>query len=642
VSVSLFDADLKETGTCDVTFTTDANDAETLTLTEDVPGTGVFHGSIATRLGVPEPNDGVLEVSDSDMITMMYRDAKGATRMYANRERLVEKTAVIDGRAPVISGVAVDASRPQPVITFETDEPALATIRCRPAGSPEPISQPPAGAIYAKRHSMVLYGLAAQTDYEFDIEASDGVGNVACDDNAGAFHAFTTIPDRGEIHVPADYPTIQEAIDHCWNGDTVLVADGTYTGPGNRDVEFKGKAITVRSENGPQSCILDCRGSEQDPHRGFYFHHRETEASVLDGFTVTGGYRQGDSSNGMVCRGGAILCNTSSPTIRNCVLRDSSAAYGGGLCVYGDSEVIIVGCVFTDNAATWGGGVFGNDGTILDLMDCTFTRNRADSYYGGFFCGYSNARATLTRCLFQENSATYGGGAVACGDSEVTIAQCRFVNNAVGGQSWCRGAGIMASNSEVVVVGSIFSGNKSDGYGAVFYNYTSRVSLTNCTFAGNAALDGRAVAFYGNAERTARLEATNCIVRDGGSEWFSEGDAPDIRIDYSNIEGGYPGQGNIDADPCFVNAGYWDRHEVRGAPTTEVWVDGDYHLLSQGGYWDPAAQTWIAAPVTSPCIDAGDPNDPVGSEPEPNGGRINMGAYGGTEEASRTPDPASG
>jgi L-ascorbate metabolism protein UlaG (beta-lactamase superfamily) len=65
-------------------------------------------------------------------------------------------------------------------------------------------------------------------------------------------------------------------------------------------------------------------------------------------------------------------------------------------------------------------------------------------------------------------------------------------------------------------------------------------------------------------------------------------------------------------------------------------VDGDYHLKSQAGRWDPASQSWVKDDVTSPCIDAGDPNSPVGQEPEPNGGRINMGAYGGTKEASKS------
>ena len=65
--------------------------------------------------------------------------------------------------------------------------------------------------------------------------------------------------------------------------------------------------------------------------------------------------------------------------------------------------------------------------------------------------------------------------------------------------------------------------------------------------------------------------------------------------------------------------------------------NGDFHLKSQDGRYDPATQTWILDEVTSLCIDAGDPNSPLGDEPEPNGGRINMGAYGGTCDASKSP-----
>ena len=64
------------------------------------------------------------------------------------------------------------------------------------------------------------------------------------------------------IHVPADQSTIQAGIDAAVDGDTVLVADGTYMGDGNRDIDFKGKAITVSSENGAENCIIDCQGSE--------------------------------------------------------------------------------------------------------------------------------------------------------------------------------------------------------------------------------------------------------------------------------------------------------------------------------------------------------------------------------------------
>ena len=95
--------------------------------------------------------------------------------------------------------------------------------------------------------------------------------------------------------VPDEYPTIQAAIDASVDGDVVLVADGSYTGDGNRDMDFMGRAITVRSENGPDTCIIDIQGSAQDPHRAFHFHSGETNASIVQGFTIQNGFQIGFS-----------------------------------------------------------------------------------------------------------------------------------------------------------------------------------------------------------------------------------------------------------------------------------------------------------------------------------------------------------
>jgi hypothetical protein len=96
------------------------------------------------------------------------------------------------------------------------------------------------------------------------------------------------------------------------------------------------------------------------------------------------------------------------------------------------------------------------------------------------------------------------------------------------------------------------------------------------------------------------------------------------------------GPGNIDADPNFAVAGYWDEKSTPGFWEDDEWVEGDYHLKSGAGRWNESSQSWQLDDVTSVCVDAGDPNDSLGQEPYPNGGRINMGAYGGTEYASKT------
>ena len=93
--------------------------------------------------------------------------------------------------------------------------------------------------------------------------------------------------DAATIRVPKDQPTIQAGIDAAVDGDTVLVADGLYFGEGNRNISFKGKAITVRSENGPEATIIIAQAQDR---RGFIFNQEETEASILTGFTIRDGH----------------------------------------------------------------------------------------------------------------------------------------------------------------------------------------------------------------------------------------------------------------------------------------------------------------------------------------------------------------
>jgi len=123
----------------------------------------------------------------------------------------------------------------------------------------------------------------------------------------------------------------------------------------------------------------------------------------------------------------------------------------------------------------------------------------------------------------------------------------------------------------------------------------------------------------------------NCILND--SSWFVVPSDATLNISYSNAKRDrYAilgdgtvnwGPGNIDADPCFADEGTW-------------LAAGDHHLKSQAGRFDPNSESWVMDKVTSLCIDAGDPAAPTNHEPFPNGGIINMGAYGGTPEASKS------
>lgn len=149
------------------------------------------------------------------------------------------------------------------------------------------------------------------------------------------FSAFTILVLRRRriIRIPTwRCMTIQEGINKAKDGYTVLVSDGTYTSSGDKNLDFKGKRITVKSENGPQKVIIDCKGSG----RGFYFHSREISESVVSGFTITNG-RPIDGKGG-----GAIRCeNLSSPTIENNIIIGNRAKEdGGGICCEQSRPVI--------------------------------------------------------------------------------------------------------------------------------------------------------------------------------------------------------------------------------------------------------------------------------------------------------------
>jgi len=193
---------------------------------------------------------------------------------------------------------------------------------------------------------------------------------------------------------------------------------------------------------------------------------------------------------------------------------------------------------------------------------------------------------------------------------------------------------------------SRFSGNRTSvalekyagvvNGGAIYNTKDCNVLITNCTFSGNKGLVGNKLDSFARLSwGPGIIRLTNCILWDG-ERGIANRDNSTIAITFSAVQGGSPGEGNISADPCFANAGTWDSNGTRTNPNDDFWVDGDYHLKSQAGRWDPNSQTWVKDSVTSPCIDAGDPNNPVGEEPFPNGGTVDMGMYGGTAEASKS------
>jgi predicted outer membrane repeat protein len=370
------------------------------------------------------------------------------------------------------------------------------------------------------------------------------------------------------------FDAIQETIDAAEYRDNVIVLDGNYRGDGNRDIDFRGKAIIVRSENGPEHCIIDCNGTEVEPHRGFYFHSGEDSNSVLSGLTITNGY---------VFKGGGICCVSSHPTITNCIFSYNTAQY------------FVQGAPFStlppnENSSS----MVNNDGEVHINVPPGWI-----GYGGGIYCRLSSP--ILTNCTFTSNTSSPFGGAMYNSSGNPSLFNCIFNCNSASGF----GGGILNSSGSPRLFNCIFSGNSANYGGGMNNSGNSRPVITNCTFSGNTAkYQGGGIHSTPSTHPTLK----NCIVWGNEVETALEiwGSAT---VSYSNVEGGWPGEGNIDADPCFVELGYW--------AANELWIDGDYHLLA-----------------SSPCIDAGDPN----YIPEPNetdldgrprviGQRIDMGAY---------------
>ncbi len=398
--------------------------------------------------------------------------------------------------------------------------------------------------------------------------------------------------EDGTVGHPFD--AIQEAIEAAISGDTVLILRGTYAGEGNRDLDFKGKAITLRSEdpNDPSLVTIDCGGTAQELHRGFEFHSYETPLSVLNGLTITGGHHE---------HGGALSCGDSArPTLINCTFQANSALFGGG--IFNNSSPQITNCTFSANTANGGGGIY-NDGSASDcnpvLTDCVLYGNSASHNGGAMYNLGRRATPTLTRCSFIDNSVPGGGGGA--------------MRNNLGGSP--------------TLTNCLLTGNAAATFGGAIRNSNGgNTRLTNCTLSANSAPTGSAFASTpddGGSQALCVLAVVNCIFWDGRDEIYNN-DNSVVNVNYSDIQGGspggpWPGQGNINADPYFADPD-----------------NGDYHLKSAAGRWDPVGQRWVHDAVTSPCIDAGDTSTPVGLEPYPNGGIVNMGAYGGTAQASKS------
>ena len=355
-------------------------------------------------------------------------------------------------------------------------------------------------------------------------------------------------------------------------------------------------------------------------------------------------------------KGGGIYCGGAGTITGNTIARNS-AGYGGGICVqaeYAYATPFITENTIESNAANYGGGIAVLANILPTITGNTISGNiiaaSSSGSGAGIYCNLGGITANgnvishngpaghVAVVLDDPSNATFSGNIVIANEgmglsyrNVDSSARLSFSGDSIIAN---RGTGLYCSSSVASVSNCLIVGNGGYGIRAL----SSELSIENSTVAGNGSSTTPAMSCEQSSDVVVwdsifwrPAGATGSVIT-VGDIWSGGGD---LTISYSDINGGkanislrgdsylYWFPGNISLDPLFADP-----------------ADGDYHLESRYGRWDPAANdgagAWVNDGATSPCIDAGDPASPCANEPQPNFGRVNMGAYGNTEQASKS------
>ena len=339
------------------------------------------------------------------------------------------------------------------------------------------------------------------------------------------------------IHVPADQPTIQAAINAAVNGDTVLVSDGTY----KENINFNGKAITVTSVNGPKVTTID--GGALDSVVSF--RTNETAASVLNGFTITNGFPNFQSPN--FGDGGGILISSSSPTITNNVITNNKACEGGGIDVQFGGPLIRGNIISNNVQAGCSGGVGGGGieligaSTGAQVTGNTITGNNAGSGFNGGGIGLWTPGPVLIQGNFiSGNTGGNGGGIGGANDTSGV----RIIQNLIVGNTGFTGGGLEIDNTVSLVLSNTIAGNNAQGDGSAFFGAfftsTGPMTVSNNLIISNTSQSAVGCRTY---------DAVNPPVFSFNDVFSPAG------LSYGSMCINQTGEnGNISADPLFVDA----------------------------------------------------------------------------------------
>ncbi len=438
---------------------------------------------------------------------------------------------------------------------------------------------------------------------------------------------------------------LQDALSVAQAGDEIRVAQGVYRPdqdsgnlpPGDRHATFRlPDGVTIKGgfagvgapdpdlrDTTRFATILtgDLAGNDDPNDESTWFDNTQRlitamsvdAGTVLDGLTIAHGYADDEyEAAALYNEGGSLV-------VRDCTFRDNRT-HNGVAGVYNHKGTLrLEHCRFLRNWSDDFTAALHTDRGSVEVIASEFVENGSGD---AATVDNDQGQAVFFGCLFRANRCAEGMGVVVLDQAETSLLYCTFLDNA----GLDAEGGVTCIGGRTRIAHCLFAGNRGDYVGALAAG--GSVSLDQCTFYGNVAWEheegcagalwgstvtARGCIFWGN--RNLRNEVT-------GYDAQIKGDPNLIRLEYCCIEGWTPqrgGIGNIGVDPLFV------------APD-----QNDFHLKSQAGHWNGASQAWVLDEVTSPCIDAGDPNSPVEHELFPNGGLVNLGVYGGTCEASKS------
>lgn len=434
------------------------------------------------------------------------------------------------------------------------------------------------------------------------------------------------------------FTTIQAALDAAMDGDTVRVAQGTY--PENLVIE--GKRVALRGGYvggeagdydggaggdfaGQSPWTRETRIEADSDAPAILVRLTESSGSTIDGFAIAGGLhgilldtmvtwphiadmtisRNLIEKNGQADtqhRGGGLSITGSGHLISGCVIRDNASGRGAGMTIFGD-DITVTGSLIEDNVSydDHGGGIYQGGSALIEQNSIRGNRTGEDLGYGWGGGVLILGKATLRFNRIHANHAPSIGGGVFIdeGGDALMEHELIYANTTLG----AGGAGVYVDGGEG----------------------PSRAEIFQCTIAHNTGAPGS----EGNAvyvERESEAVLRNCILWGNGGDFYHDGTSS-IAAAYTLSGEAIAGIGNLVADPLFADPD-----------------GGDFHLRSTAGRFqigEKGTGAWVLDEVDSPGIDAGDPASPFTNEPAPNGGRVNLGVYGNTAEASKSAEGGS-